>query len=77
MLRKVSRVSLLLVHALGLIAFPEMRARSALKHMEMAMQAGVKPAAEQLMKIHFALSQLYQAQAQQYRDLEVLPKGTQ
>jgi hypothetical protein len=45
--------------------------------MEVAMQAGIKPAAEMLMRIHAAIGQLYKKQVQQYRDLEVLPKGTQ
>lgn len=38
------------------------------------MRAGVKSAAEQLMSIHWNLMELYQAQAQQYRDLQSLSR---
>lgn len=57
-----------------LICVLERRFRSALTHLETAMKAGIKPAAKVLMDVHYDMSELYQSQAQQYRDLESLRK---
>jgi len=50
----------------------ELRARSSLRHLEFAMQAGVKAAAEPLMRVHGALMTLYRAQVLQYRNMQSL-----
>ena len=52
----------------------ELRARSALWYLELAIRGGNKAAAVPLMKVHGALTQLYRAQALQYRDMGSLPK---
>jgi hypothetical protein len=50
----------------------ELRARSSLPHLEFAMQAGVKGAAEPLMRVHGALMQLYRLQSLQYKNMRSL-----
>jgi hypothetical protein len=50
----------------------ELYARSALPHLEFAMQAGIKAAAKPLMQVHGAFMKLYKAQALQYKDMKSL-----
>lgn len=57
---------------LSLITDTELRARAALRHLEFAFQAGVKAAAEPLMRVHGALMTSYRKQALQYKSMQSL-----